>query len=332
MMGSSEGRPPQRGAAHHAAGERQHDHDHDHALRSTSARRLRIALALTATFMVVEAVAGVLSRSLALLSDSAHMLTDAVALGIAVVAQSVARRPRTAVHTYGARRVETLAAFVNGVLLGLSSFGIAAEALRRWSRPPEVEGGALLGVATLGLAVNLLAAWVLSRGRGGHNVNTRAAFAHVMADAAGSVGAIVAGLLVKFLGWHRADPAISLVISALILWSAWGFIADTTRVLMEAAPEHVDVPALGATIGETPGVSALHDLHVWTVAEGFAVVTVHVVLDGVRHGAEVSREVGRRVAEAHGITHVTVQAEAPTTAVVPASRLRRGEGPASGRE
>lgn len=305
-----------------------HDQGHDHgdALRGTPADRLRVALALTAMFLLVEAAAGVYSRSLALLSDAIHMLTDAAALGLALFAQRVARRPRTTTHTYGSRRGETLAAFVNGVLLGVSSIWIAVEAVQRWHRPPEVRGGVLLGVAAVGLGVNLVAAWVLSRGRDGHNVNTRAALAHVLADAAGSVGAMVAGVLVKFFGWNRADAAVSLLLAVLILWGAWGLVSDTVRVLMEGAPTDVDVPKLEATIRETPGVSALHDLHVWTVAEGFPVVTVHVVLDGVRHGTDVAQAVCTRVAAAHQIEHVTVQVEAPHENVIPATRIVRTSG------
>lgn len=317
------------GPQDHASGA--HDHGpagHDHAadLRQTPAARLRGALVSTALFLVVEAVAGVLTHSLALLADAAHMFTDAAALALALVAQHVARRPRTARHTYGARRAETLAAFVNGVLLGVSSVWIAVEALGRWDRPPEVRGGPMMAVAAVGLAVNLFSAWLLSRGAGGHNANTRAALAHVLADAAGSVGAIIAAAMIYFFDWNRADAVVSLLLAIAILWGAWRLVADTVQVLMEGAPPDIPVPALQATIESTPGVAGMHDLHVWTVAEGFPVVTVHVVLDGASHGTDVAHAVSRRITSTHGIDHVTVQVEAPSAALVPSSQLTRGRG------
>jgi cobalt-zinc-cadmium efflux system protein len=168
----------------------------------------------------------------------------------------------------------------------------------------------MLSVAVLGLLVNLVAAWVLSRGRT-HNENTRAALAHVLSDAAGSIAAIGAALLVLAWGWQRADPVLSVVLAVMIFWGAWSLVTRTLDVLMEGTPRGLDSAALERTIGETPGVSGFHDLHAWTISEGFNVVTVHVVLDGKSHGTEVSEEVCRRVRDAHGISHVTVQAEPP---------------------
>lgn len=305
-----------------------HDHDHDHqtTLRDTPSARLRNALTLTASFLVVEAVAGVVTGSLALLSDAAHMLTDAAALSLALFAQRVARRPRTSARTYGSRRAETLAAFINGVALGVSSLWIAVEAIRRWRHPPEIRGGMMLVVATIGLVVNLASAWILSRGAGGHNANTRAALGHVVGDAAGSVAAIAAALMIQFLRWNRADAAVSLLLSLAILWGAWRLISETVHVLMEGAPSDIDVSAVESTVRETRGVAGFHDLHIWTVAEGFPVVTVHVVLDGSVHGTDAARAVGRRIADEHGIEHVTVQAEAPGSALVPAADLTRRRG------
>ena len=170
----------------------------------------------------------------------------------------------------------------------------------------------MLVVAACGLVVNLASAWLLSSGSGhGHNTNTRAALAHVASDALGSVAAIVAALLVLWFGWGRADTVASLLISLLILWGAFRLVTETVNVLMESAPPGVSLDALERTIRETPGVADMHDLHAWTISDGFDAVTVHVVLDGSAHGTDIARYVGERIRQAHNVTHVTVQPESP---------------------
>jgi cobalt-zinc-cadmium efflux system protein len=289
-------------------------HAHSHGSETSAEGRITIALGLTLAGMLASVVGGALSHSLALLSDAGHMLADAGALALALMAQRVASRPRTDLRTYGSRRAGTLAAFVNAILLGVASVWVVIEAAERWQKPPEIHGRFMLAVAVLGLAINLVAAWVLSRGLT-HNENTRAALAHVVSDAAGSMAAIVAALLVLAWGWQRADPLLSVVLAVMIFWSAWKLVTQTLDVLMEGTPRGLDSGALERTIRETPGVSGFHDLHAWTISEGFDVVTVHVVLDGKSHGTEVSEEVCRRVRDAHGISHVTVQAEPPRPSV-----------------
>jgi cobalt-zinc-cadmium efflux system protein len=308
---------------HHDGGHEGHHHGRE--ARSAPARALALAFALTASFMVVEVVAGLAADSLALLSDAGHMLSDAGALALALAAQRMAERPRTRQRTFGFRRAETLAALANAAALAGSSVLIVFEAFRRLAAPREVEGGWLLGVATLGLVVNLACAGILSRGRTSSNVNVRAALAHVLADAAGSVAAMAAGAAVMFLGWMWADAASSLLISVLIAMAAWRLVRDALRVLMEAAPAGLDVLALERTIRETPGVADVHDLHAWRIEEGFDAVTAHVVLRPGAHGVEVAGEVSTRVQRAHGIAHVTVQPEAPPLGeqLVPVSALRR---------
>lgn len=294
-----------------------HDHGHDghhHATAATPTRRLALALALTATFMVVEIAAGFFTGSLALLSDAGHMFTDAGALLIALVAQRIAQRARSRRRTYGHRRAEVLAALVNGVVLGASSVGIVVEAVRRFSQPPEVQGVPMLIVAGVGLVLNLLSAKLLAAG--GDNANVRAAAAHVAADAAGSVAAIIAGLAVWLWGWNLADPLISIVISALILWGAWKLVRDALDVLMEGTPRGVDITALERTIAGTAGVASLHDLHVWSVSDGQTMLTVHVVLQPPHHGTEVAAAVAARLRQAHDLDHVTVQPEAQVPAEV----------------
>jgi cobalt-zinc-cadmium efflux system protein len=281
-----------------------------HHLHNTPERRILVALLLTAAGMVASIAGGLLSHSLALLSDAGHMLADAGALALALVAQRVAGRPRTEQRTYGSRRAETLAAFLNAIFLGVASVWVIVEAIQRWSAPPEIAGGWMLAVAVGGLAVNLVAAWVLSRGHH-HNENTRAALAHVLSDVAGSVAAMAAAFMILEWGWRRADPIISLVLAVMILWSAWKLVARAADVLMEGAPAGL-ATEVEKTIRETPGVASVHDLHVWRISEGFEVVTAHVVLDGTRHGTDVSRDACERIRERHQITHVTVQPEQPS--------------------
>lgn len=292
--------------------------------RSAPTRRLAIALGLTGGSALLEAIAGWLSGSLALLSDAAHMLSDAGALALALAAQRMAERPRTRARTFGYRRAETLAALANAVTLGASAGFIAIEALHRFRAPQPVEGKAVLVVASVGLVVNLLSAWVLTRGESS-NANLRAALAHVLGDAGGSVTAIVAGIAIVTLGWTWADPACSLVIAALLAFTAWRLVKTTASVLMEGTPSGLDVEALEATIRATRGVADLHDLHAWRIEDGFDAVTVHVVLESGAHGVEVAHEVALRIRRQHGVDHVTVQPEAapPESQIVPASALLR---------
>jgi len=314
--------PAAHGGHDHAHGHA-HGHGHSHSLHDTPEARIFIAFLLTLLVMAASIVGGILSHSLALLSDAGHMLADAGSLGLALVAQRVASRPRTQLRTYGWRRAETLAAFVNAILLCVVSLWVIVEALERWREPPEIKAGGMLVVAVAGLLVNVLAAWVLSRGQG-HNENTRAALAHVLSDAAGSVAAMLAAVVVLTWGWRRADPLISLVLSVMIFVGAWKLVSRTLHVLMEGTPAGVDPMELDATIRNTPGVADLHDLHAWSISDGFEVVTVHVVLDGTRHGTDVSQDVCERVRAAHGIQHVTAQPEPPRTTVSfqPASTIR----------
>ncbi len=276
--------------------------------------RLRAALLITLGALALEVVGGVWSGSLALLSDAGHMLADAGALALALAAQIVAARPRTERRTYGFRRAETLAAFLNGVALGVTAVFIVVEAIERWQVPRPVNGGLMLAVAVFGLVANLASAAILARAD--ENANVRAALAHVISDALGSVAAITAAVLVLTLGWTRADTGASVVVALLVLWSAWRLVRRTASVLMESAPPGLDLVDLEATIRTTPGVADLHDLHAWRISDGFDVVTVHVVLDGALHGTDVARDVARAVRERHGIAHVTVQPEAPLQASV----------------
>jgi len=272
-------------------------------------RRLVAAFVLTASFMFVEAFAGWWSKSLALIADAGHMLADAAALALAIVAQKIAAQARTRSRTYGYRRAEVLAAFANGIALGLTAVWIFAEAIDRFRVPPVIRGEAMTATAAVGFLINLVAAAMLGAGAHGHNVNTRAALMHVLTDAIGSVGAIVAGVLVVWFGWNRADPAISAVIGVLVLWGGWRLVRDTSRVLMEGSPTEIDIEHVEKTLRSVPGVRDFHDLHVWSISDGFPVLTVHVVLEKGHHGIEVVEAVSRRLREVHGLHHCTIQPE-----------------------
>ena len=293
-----------------------HAHGHGHGRSHGAGGALTTALLVTLGFAFVEAGVGFFSKSLALLSDAGHMLVDSGALALAVVAQRLAARPRTASHTFGYRRAEVLAAATSGGVLFAASIGIVVEAVGRLREAEPVRGDWMLGTAIAGLLVNIASGMALMK-EAHASINVRAALAHVMADAAGSVAAIVASIAVLKFGIPEADSVASILISLLILWGAWKLIRESAAVLMEQAPAGVSAAEIEKTIRETPGVRDLHDLHVWTISDGFPVVTVHVVLDGQGHGTGVARAVAERVAKAHGIEHVTVQPEAVLEAEAP---------------
>lgn len=259
--------------------------------------------------MFLEAAVGWASGSLALLADAGHMLADTAALGLAVAAQRLAARERTRAQTYGYRRAEVLAAFANGIVLVVTALGIFVEGVERWQAPVPVRGAAVLGTAAAGLAVNLAAAWILARGGEGKNVNTRAALAHVLSDAVGSVGAIAAGGLVQ-AGVVRADAAVAIGIGGLIVVGAYRLIRDTARVLMEGSPSGLATAAVEATLRATEGVEGFHDLHVWTISDGFDVLTAHVVVAPGADPIAVVQRVCDRLRDEHGLAHATIQPEA----------------------
>jgi cobalt-zinc-cadmium efflux system protein len=293
-----------------------------HTADPAARRALFGAVVLTMGFMLVEASVGFYTKSLALLADAGHMLADSGALGIALIAQRVAERPRTERSTFGYRRAEVLAAFVNGMLLAGIAVLILKEAVDRYFEPVAIRGEAMLGTAVGGLCVNLLVAFVLMRSQA-QSLNVRAAFAHVLSDALGSVAAIVAGVSVVVWNATRVDPLVSGVIALLVAWSGFRVLRETAGILLEAAPPHLDVAAVERTIRESPGVADVHDLHVWRISERFDALTAHVVLLRGEHGTEVCRRVAERLATEHGLEHVTIQPEAPPPDEVVAVRSSR---------
>lgn len=282
-------------------------------------------MALTIGFMGVEVGVGLYSGSLALLADAGHMLADAAALGLALFAQAWARQPAGEQSTFGYRRAEVLAAFVNGIALAVMALWIVTEAVDRWMTPQPIKAVGMLAAASAGLAVNVVVAMILSGARN-ESVNIRAAFAHVAMDALGSVAAMIAGLCVLVFGWTRADPLLSVVISVLVAYSGWRVLKETTGILLESAPPHLDVAAIEQAIFDCGGVAGVHDLHVWRISDRFDTLTVHVTLERGAHGVDVCREVGRRLHDEYGLEHVTVQPEAPPPSpVVPLRLSRDGE-------
>jgi cobalt-zinc-cadmium efflux system protein len=253
------------------------------------------------------------------------MLTDSGSLLLALFAQRLALRPRTRLYTFGFRRAEILAALINGVLLIVTAMMIVLEAIERLGQPPHIQGGTMLGVAVSGLVVNLAAALVLGGHHAHANANVRAALAHVISDALGSLAAIVAAVCVLYFDLPLADALASLFISVLIGFGAVRLVRDTSSVLMESVPLGVDLVELEKVVRETAGVADLHDLHAWGISDGFAAVTVHVVLAGAAHGTDVAQAVGERVKQRFGIAHVTVQPESPPSSdqIVPVERLVR---------
>jgi cobalt-zinc-cadmium efflux system protein len=283
----------------------EHGHVHD---RVESRRALAIALGLTATYTVVEVVGGLYTGSLALLADAVHMLSDNLALALALSAAWLATRPATPGRSFGFKRAEVLAALANGVLLVALSIWIFVAAVQRLSDPPEVLGGWLLAIAVVGIAVNLASGTVLYRSRSG-SLNVDAAFRHVLADLLGSFGVLAAAVVILATGWMQADPIVSILIGFLVLASAWTILRDSTEILLESTPRGIDAVELGGRLASAPGVVEVHDLHVWTITSGFLALSAHVL---VRPGEDCHgrrRELERLLHDEFGIEHTTLQVD-----------------------
>lgn len=284
-----------------------HAHGLD-ARREDSARRMRWALAINVVLLVAEAVAGVVTGSLALLADAGHVLSDVGGIGLALFAGALAARPADSRRTFGYQRTEVFAALVNGIALIVIAVLIAVEAVNRFGDPHEVEAGGVLAFGIIGLAGNLIATLVLAGGQR-EDVNLEGALRHSAADALGSIGVIVSGAVILATGWLPIDPLASLLISGLILASSVRLIKEPIDVLMESAPAGMDVDAVGAEICKVDDVLAVHDLHLWTVTSGFEALAAHIV---VRVGCDrdlVRRRLEVMLHDTHGIEHTTLQME-----------------------
>ena len=283
-------------------------HSHSHGRSSRGRRRLSIVLALTAVYMLAEAVGGWLTDSLALLADAGHMLTDVAALALALIAMWFASRPATPSKTFGYYRLEILAALINGVALVLISLLIFYEAYQRWGDPPVVRSGLMTTIATGGLVINLICAWIL---HGDHkdDLNMRGAWLHIIGDALGSVGAMLAGALMWLYGWYQADPLVSCLIALLIIWSSWHLIRESTNVLLEGTPAHINLAAVEDAILQTDGVEEIHDLHVWTITSGREALSAHVIHVDTISQAELLKALRVKLSERFGVDHLTIQME-----------------------
>jgi cobalt-zinc-cadmium efflux system protein len=283
------------------------DARHAHTIEGRSQMAMGLALGLTMLFALIEAITGFTSHSLALISDAGHMVTDAAALGLALMAQLIASRPPSSRHSFGFVRAEALAAFVNSLAMLLLVGWIVYEAAQRLMHPQAVHGFTVLVVAAIGACINILVAWILSRGE--QSINTRAALVNVLGDLLGSAAAIAAGAIIYFTGWVRADPILSIFVSMLIFRSTFGILRESYHFLMEGVPHQIDYLAVGADIKAVPGVLSVHDLHVWDMSPGEPALIGHLEIAELRDWPEVLRAVREMLLDRHGIDHVTLQPE-----------------------
>lgn len=297
----------------HEHGRGGHNHHHHGGGGAAGARRgkrrLLWVLSLTSVYMLAEAAGGYLSGSLALLADAGHMLTDVAALALALLAVWFGSRPATPRKTFGYYRLEILAALTNGVALVLIALFVFYHAYERLLHAPrEVETGLMLWVAAGGLCVNIVCAWLLHGDHAG-DLNVRGAWLHVMGDALGSVGAIIAGLAMRYYGWYDADPIISALIALLIVWSAWHLIRESTNVLLEGTPAHINLASVEQAIRATAGVEDVHDLHVWTITSGREALSAHVIHAPGVSQPELLKGLRAKLHDLFGVDHLTIQME-----------------------
>jgi cobalt-zinc-cadmium efflux system protein len=286
------------------------NHDNHHHSSSNSWRRLSVVLFLTAVYMVAEVIGAWWTGSLALLADAGHMFTDVAALILALSAVWFGARPADSKKTFGYYRLEIVAALVNGVALVLMSLLIFYGAYERWIEPPVVRSGPMMLVAAGGLAINLICAWIL-HGRHDIDLNIRGAWMHVMGDALGSVAAILAGACMALFGWYRADAAFSVVIGVLIIWGSARLIRESTNVLLEGTPAHINLAAVEDAILDTDGVADVHDLHVWTITSGRDALSAHVIHAQSISQPDLLRELRTKLHDRFGVDHLTIQMETP---------------------
>jgi cobalt-zinc-cadmium efflux system protein len=282
-------------------------HGHSHEIAADADRgKLAIALGLIVGFMLVEVVVGILASSLALLSDAAHMLTDAAAIALALVAINLARRPAHGAFTFGLRRAEILSAQFNGATLLVLGLLVVLEGVRRLVNPPDVEGAPVLIVALVGIAVNLGATWVLASANRS-SLNIEGAYRHLVTDLAAFIATAIAGAVILLTGFREADGIAALLVAAIMLYASFGLLRESGRIFLEAAPRGMDVDQIGLALAGSPGIVEVHDLHVWEVSSGFPALAAHVVVGRDCDCHQARGELQRLLLERFGIEHTTLQ-------------------------
>lgn len=288
-----------------------HDPNHDHT-HGANKKVLFISFLVITSYMIIEAIGGFLTNSLALLADAGHMLSDSISLAIALIAFKLAEKVANYSKTYGYKRFEIIAAVINGAtLIGVALY-IFYEAIDRFANPPEVATTGMLIISVFGLLVNILVAWIMMRGGDTEdNLNMRGAYLHVLSDMLGSIGAITAALLIMFLGWGWADPAASVIVAVLVLRSGYYVTKASLHVLMEGTPQNIDVEDVLQTIKKTEGIQGVHDLHIWSITSGLNALSCHAVVNKQLTIVESESMLHRIEHDLmhKGITHVTIQME-----------------------
>ncbi|MFC3886170.1 cation diffusion facilitator family transporter [Bacillus songklensis] len=293
------------GHSHH-----HHDHSHNHGHHhhgTANKKALGLSFTLITLYMIVEVIGGIMTNSLALLSDAGHMLSDAAALGLSYLAMKFGEKKATLTKTFGYKRFEILAAFLNGITLVVISLYIFWEAYQRFMNPPEIISSGMLVISIIGLIVNIAAAFILLKGDTSENLNVRSAFLHVLGDMLGSFGAIIAALLIMFFGWSIADPIASVVVAVLIIISGWRVTRDSFHVLMEGAPINIDVMEVKKVLLSLDSIQGVHDLHVWSITSDFPALSCHIVVDATTDYNEIILQVKKVLHDQFHIEHTTIQ-------------------------
>ena len=286
-----------------------HSHNHE-KVSQVATRPLIITLVIVVGVMIAEIIGGIVSQSLALISDAGHMMVDALALGLSLFAVNLAKRPSTLTRTFGYHRVEIMAALANGSILVLVAAFIFIESYQRFSEPSNVRTPIMLLIACVGLAVNIAGIFLLRRGS--HvSLNIKGAFWHVLGDTISSVGVITAAIVIMVTGWEYADPVVAIIIGIVILWGAVKLVRDSVDILMESVPKHINIEDVVSSVRQIPGVQDVHDIHVWTITSGIIALSAHLMIQDqmVSHSTEVREQVNHMLEDKYSITHTTLQLE-----------------------